>query len=139
MTKFGLSSFLWRLGAAFLLVVVTYNPLKYSYYHWVVDGGQEGLPLKVLIGLLLLVGYGIFLTATWKSMGVIGMLIVVVFFLVLLWVFYSLGWIQPDDPSEFAWIAIIILAAVLAIGMSWSGIWRRLTGQVTVDDVETNL
>ena len=118
---------------------MTYNPLKYSYYHWVVDGGQEGLPFKVLIGLLLLVGYGIFLTATWKSMGVMGMLIVVVFFLVLLWVFYSLGWIQPDNPTEFAWIAIIILAAVLAIGMSWSGIWRRLTGQVTVDDVESEL
>ena len=134
MSGFGLVDFLKRWIPALILVILTYNPLKYSYYHWVMEGDDGSLPIKVLVGLVLLIGYGIYLSATWKSMGMFGMLIVIIFFLVLLWVFYSLGWIKPDDPSDFAWISIVILATVLAVGMSWSGIWRRLTGQVTVDD-----
>lgn len=140
MPGFGFKDFIWRWIPAFLLVVLTYNPLQYSYYHWITGPSEGNLPVMVLAGLILLIGYGIYLTATWKSMGPVGMLIVAGFFLVLLWVFYSYGWIQPNDPSEIAWIAIAILATVLAVGMSWSGIWRRLTGQVTVDDTmdETN-
>jgi hypothetical protein len=28
----------------------------------------------------------------------------------------------------------VLIAAVLAIGMSWSHVWRRLSGQVEVDE-----
>ena len=135
LAEFGLKGFLWRWIPALILVLITYNPLGYSFYHWVMGEGGS-VPIQVLIGLVLLIGYAIYLSATWKSMGLLGVIVVVAFFLVLLWVFYSLGWIRPDDPSEFAWIALIILSIVLAVGMSWSGIWRRLTGQVTVDDMD---
>jgi len=30
----------------------------------------------------------------------------------------------------------VCLAVLLAVGMSWSYIWRRLTGQVAVDEVD---
>ena len=137
MTNFGFTGFLWRLIPALALVFLTYNPLGWSYYHWVMGPeGGDNLPLKVLAGIVLLIGYGVYLTATFKSMGPIGVIIVVAFFLVLLWVFYYYNWLTPDNPTEFAWIALIILALTLAIGMSWSGFWRRMTGQVTTDAVE---
>ncbi|MCB1714829.1 MAG: hypothetical protein KDK04_07685 [Candidatus Competibacteraceae bacterium] len=133
---FGFSGFLWRFIPALALVFLTYNPLKWSYFHWVMQPEGDSIPLKVLVGIILLIGYGVYLTATFKSMGPIGVIIVIVFFLVLLWVFYSYGWLQINDPSEFAWVALIIIALTLAIGMSWSGFWRRMTGQVTTDSVD---
>jgi hypothetical protein len=35
-----------------------------------------------------------------------------------------------------AWVSMVCLALLLAIGMSWSHVRRRMTGQVDVDDVE---
>ena len=32
------------------------------------------------------------------------------------------------------WVILIILSVMLAIGLSWSHVWRRLTGQFEVDD-----
>ena len=136
LATFGLTSFLWRWIPALLLVFLTYNPLKWSYYHWVAQPDGGDLPLKLLVGVVLLIGYGVYLTATWKSMGPVGMVVVVLFFGVLLWVFYDFGWLVPDEPSEFGWISLIVLATILALGMSWSGIWRRMTGQVTTDSVD---
>ena len=135
-TNFGFGEFLWRFVIALALVLLTYNPLEWSYFHWVMQGTNDGLPLKILAGIILLIGYGIFLTATFKSMGATGVVIIIAFFLVLLWVFYSYGWLRPNDPGEIAWIALLILALTLSIGMSWSGLWRRMTGQVTTDSVE---
>jgi hypothetical protein len=134
--EFGIGGFLWRFLPALALVLLTYNPLKWSYFHWVMQPEGEGLPLKILAGIVLLIGYGIYLTATFKSLGAIGVIVVIVFFISLLWVFYSYGWLSLDDSTQFGWIALVLLALTLAIGMSWSGFWRRMTGQVTTDSVD---
>jgi hypothetical protein len=39
-----------------------------------------------------------------------------------------------DSVTEFTWVILIILSLMLAIGLSWSHVWRRLTGQFEVDD-----
>jgi hypothetical protein len=39
-------------------------------------------------------------------------------------------WIDLATPSAVAWVALLILGAVLGIGLSWSLIRARLTGQV---------
>jgi len=134
--EFGISGFLWRFIPALALVVLTYNPFKWSYFHWVMQPDGDGIPLKILAGIILLIGYGVYLTATFKSMGAIGVIVVVVFFAALLWVFHSYGLLSFDDTTQAAWIALVILALTLAIGMSWSGFWRRMTGQVTTDAVD---
>jgi hypothetical protein len=36
----------------------------------------------------------------------------------------------------FGWIAIVCVALLLALGLSWSHLWRRLTGQVDTDDFD---
>lgn len=139
-SDFGFDEFLWRFIPALILVFLTYNPSGWSYAHWVLAASEGSMPLQILAGLVLLIGYGIYFTATFKSMGPIGVIVVFAFFAVLLWVFHAYGWLRLDDPSEFAWLGLLIFALILAIGMSWSGIWRRMTGQVTTDsvDVDTN-
>jgi uncharacterized membrane protein len=134
MKEFGLMSFLWRWIPAFILLSIIYNPTGYSYYHWVADNPNDRWPLKLLIGLVLAIGVFMYLAATYKSLKVHGVIIIIALFAALLAVFhYQFGW-TPGDADSWVWIGHLIGATILAVGMSWSGIWRRMTGQVTVDD-----
>ena len=53
-----------------------------------------------------------------------------------LWVLVDLGWIRLDDPTVNTWLAIVVFSAVLAIGLGWSIVRRRISGQADVDDVD---
>ena len=53
-----------------------------------------------------------------------------------LWVLFDYGWLSFDNPTLNTWIAILALSLVLAVGLSWSIVRRRLTGQADVDDVD---
>ena len=46
------------------------------------------------------------------------------------------GLLKADSVDAIAWIVLVCLAGVLAIGLSWAHIWRRLTGQYSVDDTD---
>jgi len=51
-------------------------------------------------------------------------------------------WVLTDFPdsinaiSAFAGIILFVTSAVLAVGMSWSHIRRRMTGQIDTDEVD---
>ena len=62
----GWSGFLLRLLAAFALVFASYNPSGYSYYHWVVEQIASPTPWLALVGIVLLIGWAIFLRATMR-------------------------------------------------------------------------
>ena len=38
--------------------------------------------------------------------------------------------------GAITWIMLVTISVMLAIGVSWSHIWRRLTGQFNVEDVD---
>ena len=44
-----------------------------------------------------------------------------------------------EDRNVIAWIALVVLALILAIGMSWSHLYQRWSGQATVDEVDETL
>ena len=48
----------------------------------------------------------------------------------------DLGWLGFDIVTLFSYIGLFILSAVLATGMSWSHIRRRISGQADMDDVD---
>ena len=130
------SGFLLRLMAAAVLVFATYNPTTKSYYHWLSEHISNPTPLMALAGILLLIGWTIYLRATGRSLGVFGLLLASAFFGVLLWMVIDWGWVKPDSVEALTWIIEAILCGVLAIGISWSHIRRRMTGQIDVDEVE---
>jgi len=43
------------------------------------------------------------------------------------------GFLNPDRPSLLSWIALISIGIILGIGLSWSLLRARVTGQVEVD------
>ena len=126
------AGFLLRLVATLVLVLATYNPSEYSFYHWVTK--TEGLgPEHFVVGIVLLIGWVILLAATKRSLSTLGMVLGVLLLGGLVWLLIDFGVLSLDSVSALTWVILICIAALLAIGLCWSHIWRRLTGQFEVD------
>ena len=134
MEKFTAAGFMLRLAADVVLVLLTFNPTGHSFYHWVATGSLT--PLVAVSGLALLIVWGVFITATARSMGLIGVVITLLFLAAIVWLITSWGWLNPHNTGAMTWVVLFACAIVLAIGMSWSHIRRRLTGQADVDEVD---
>ena len=128
--------FLMRWGVAFGLLAATFNPTDWNYARWVSQNFADQMPLAVLLGLLLLVGYIIYLRATLRSIGTFGMGLVLAVIGALLWVLYDFGWLTLENRTGNIWIGLLALSLVLGIGLSWSHVRRRLSGQADMDDVD---
>jgi hypothetical protein len=131
-----MTGFLLRWLFAFGLVTVTYNPTDYNFVRWAATQGQTQLSVTVLVGLVLLVGYIIYLRATLRSIGAFGMLLILALVGALLWVAYDFGLLDLQNRALTMWIGIFALSLVLGIGLSWSIVRRKLSGQADVDDVD---
>ncbi len=128
--------FLLRWVCAFLLLAATFNPTEYNYIQWIRSYGGMNVSIAVLAGLVLLVGYIIYLRATLRSIGAFGMILVLAVVGAGLWVLYDLGVLRLKDPTMNVWVGLGALSFVLAIGLSWSIVRRSLSGQADVDDVD---
>ena len=61
--------FIVRWVCAFLLLAATFNPTEYNYVQWVRSYGGMNISIAVLTGLVLLIGYIIYLRATLRSIS----------------------------------------------------------------------
>src|SRR5437870_972698 len=77
--------FLLRLLAAIVLVLCTFNPSGYSYVHWVASVFPHITPVQAIVGIVLAVGWIVYLTATMRSIGFIGVIIGLAFFGAVVW------------------------------------------------------
>ena len=137
---FNLESFLVRLFFALVLVFATFNPSGYSFYHWVLKTMEAGFePLMVFAGIVLLIGWVIYIRATITSLGLIGLILAFAFFGSLLWIVIDWGIVPVDSVQVITYIVLTLLSMVLAIGMSWSHIRRRMSGQVDVNETDDDL
>lgn len=122
---------------AFLLLALTFNPTQWNYIRWSMDNWETETPMTVLLGLLLLIGYIIYLRATIRSIGGFGMFLVLAVVAALVWVLYDWGVLSLENPDQNTWIGIFALSAVLGIGLGWSIVRRMLSGQYSLDDTDT--
>ncbi len=127
---------LLRFIAALVLVFCTYNPEGYSYYHWVIQQLPDYSVLKIFLGVVLAIGWTIFIRATLRSLGALGLALAFAFFGTLLWLIVDYGLVPADSVRALSYIVLLVLSGVLAVGMSWSHIRRRLSGQADMDDVD---
>lgn len=127
--------FLRWLGA-FLLLAATFNPTEMNYLHWAQANFATQLPLVVLMGLLLAVGYMVYVVATLRSIGAFGIVLIAAIFGALVWVLIDWGWLNLQNPKLNLWLGILALSVVLGIGLSWSILRQRLSGQASVDEIE---
>lgn len=135
MNDLSFSGFLVRAVLSLVLVLLTFNPSGYSYVHLVADGFPSITPVEAVLGILLLIGWIIFLGATLKSIGLVGMVLAFGLCAALIWMIVSWGWVSLQNTNALTWIGLVILAVIMAIGMAWAHLYRRWTGQTTVDEV----
>jgi hypothetical protein len=132
---FGVSGFIARWLAALFLVFATYNPSGYSYCDWIADIGGGHWILKALVSVVLVIAYATFVLATLRSLGRLGVATWVTFFSSIVWLMINIGIIQTLNVRMFVTFALIILANVFAVGVSWSYIRLRLSGQADTNNV----
>ena len=128
--------FLLRWLFAFALIAATFNPTRWNFTRWASENFTSQMPLTVFFGLLLFVGYVIYLRATLRSIGGFGMFLVFAVFAALIWVLYDLGALSLDNSALNVWIGILALSLILGIGLSWSFVRRAISGQFDVDDAD---
>ena len=126
--------FLLRWIFAFALIAATFNPTDWNFVNWAGTNYAQELPLTVLFGLVLLIGYIIYLRATLRSIGGLGMFLVFALFAALIWVLWDRGLLSLSNSDFNSWMGILALSLVLGIGLSWSFVRRTITGQFDVDD-----
>ena len=131
----GASGVLARIASALALVLLTFNPSGHSYCHWLASGFPHVTAAQVVVGLLLLIGWVVYVTATLRSLGLFGVTLLLALIAALVWFAVQNGWLQLAGGSTLAWIAVIAMGLILGVGMCWSFVRRRLSGQTDVDEV----
>jgi hypothetical protein len=132
--NFTFASFVLRYLISLVLVFITYNPSEYSWVHWL--NSDVALVYKAASGIVLLIGWVMFLRATWNSLGAFGTLLAAAFFGVMIWLLIEWGLLTLSNASVMTWVIEFVLSGVLAIGMSWSHIRRKMSGQYDTDEIE---
>lgn len=128
---------------ALLLVYATWNPMGQSFTHWVIvplfgsaaEAPTIAAPVKFLLGIVLLVGWVIYLQATRRALGLMGALLVAAICGGVVWLLAAYK-IVAVQGSALPHLILISLAILLAMGMSWSHLSRRMSGQIDTDTVE---
>ena len=128
--------FLLRFMFALLLVMLTYNPSGYSYSHWLQNSFSDFGPLLGIAGISLIIGWVIYMRATLRSLGLIGLILAGLFFAAIIWLLIDWGWLGLNNVTAMSWVILVLISAVLAVGISWSHIRRKISGQVDADDVD---
>lgn len=135
---FSWTSFFIRFIFAIIVVFSTYNPEDVSYYHWVIRDLAGFSVLKAFIGVVLLIGWVILFRSTLGSLGTIGIILATAFFGLAIWLIINMLGLSTDSFRVISYVIEFLLASVLSIGVSWSHIRRRISGQVGTDEIESD-
>ncbi len=134
--SFGWDGFLVRFIFAIIVTFATYNPEGMSYYHWIYDSLPEFSIVKAFVGVVLLITWIILIRATLGSLGFIGIILAAAFFGLAIWLVIDVLGLSTDSFRVISYIIEIMLASVLSIGVSWSHVRRRISGQIDTDELD---
>jgi hypothetical protein len=121
-----------RMVCAVALVLLTFNPSGHSFYHWLVAPPVGITASKAVVGVLLLIGWVICLRTAFVALGTLGLVLSAALFGSVVWLLVDQGWLELSGVSARSWLVLVVLGLVLGIGLSWSLIRARATGQVEV-------
>ncbi len=127
---------LLRWLGAFLLLAAIFNPTRWNFVTWARANWPDQTPLIVFGGLILAVAMMVYVMATLRSIGILGALLIATIFAAGLWVLTDWGLLALGNSALTVWLTIFALSLILGIGLSWSILRQRLSGQASVDEIE---
>jgi len=136
MRNLSMGGLIARFLASLLLVTVTFNPSGYSFVHWIAGNFPHFQPLQLVLGIALLAAWLFFLHATWRSLGTLGVALGAAFFAAMAWLFSSWGWFSLTNHNTVIWVALLMIACLLTLGLCWALIQARVSGQAVVEEVK---
>jgi len=135
--EFNLVNVLLRMAFSLALVFLTFNPSGHSYYHWLTGSLPQVQPVVVIAGIALLGAWLFFVRSTFSSMGTAGVVLLLALFAAIVWLMVTQGWLSMANRASMAWVVLTCLGLLLGIGMSWAHIRARISGQASVDRVDS--
>jgi len=123
---------LWRLLFAVALVLLTFNPSGYSFYHWLLVA-QVDVAAKALVAVALLIGWVVCLRTAFIALGTLGLVLGAALFGAAVWLLVNTGVLSLSGVTSLTWVVLVVLGLLLGVGLSWSLIRARATGQIEVE------
>jgi hypothetical protein len=120
---------------AFALVVLTWNPTSANFIRWALNQWSNMPPVVAFVALALVAGWAVFIHATARSLGAMGVILTIALAGTVLWML-NRYLLDLTNDTVLAWVLLTLVAGVLTVGMSWSHLRRRWSGQADVDDVD---
>ncbi|MGQ9370795.1 DUF6524 family protein [Azospirillum sp. ST 5-10] len=131
--RFKLSDFVVRWLFLYALITATYNPSGYCYVDWLLSSDTSYLPVKIFIGISLLILYGFILAMVGRAMKGMGVFLAILFFSTLTWALDSQD-LLPRTRFGLMLLVEAFLAATLAAGLSLVLVRQQVSGHVTATD-----
>ena len=136
MRNLSIGGIIGRFLASLILVVATFNPTGYSFVGWIAGHFPHLEPLQVVVGIGLSALWLFFLHATWRSLGMVGVVLGVAFFAAMVWLFTSWGWFSLSNHNVLIWVVLVMMACLLTLGLCWALLQARIAGQAVVEEVK---
>ena len=90
-----------------------------------------GVVVPALLG-----AWGVFINATRRSIGIAGALLIMALSGCVTWVLMDFGVVSASSSRGITHVVLFCTAMLLAVGMNWSHLQRRLSGQVDMDNTD---
>lgn len=128
-----------RWAGAFFLLAAVYNSTGYSYYHWVATTDLSYWSFKIVAGIILYVFFALYFNASLRALRLSGLILISVASALATFIFFP-NPIDFDTPApQLLMFLQIIIANILAVGVSWSYIRQMLSGQLDVNNINGGL
>lgn len=132
--KFGFVSMLVRWLMIMGVITAIYNPSGRSFLHWAVQGTAP-LSLRLAVGSLLLAALAYCWRLSVRALGPIGVLMLAVLLAVAATALVDIGLVEPRGRAAVIAYLQAIVSTGLTIGVSWSALRTRISGQIDSDDI----
>ncbi|WP_109119005.1 DUF6524 family protein [Azospirillum sp. TSO22-1] len=129
------AGFIVRMLLTLLTVFGTYNPSGYSYWHWIRMEDAGDWTLKLFAGTVIVFLLYTHVLATWRSMKLIGVTMVVISYVTAVWTLWDHDLLDLNDPTIVTLTLLSGVTLVLGMGFLWSLVRYRLSGQVDSQNV----
>lgn len=120
-----------RMGLATALVLVTFNPSGYSFAHWITAPPVAVTPAKAVAALVLVIGWLICLRTAFVAMGKVGLAMGLALFAAFVWMLVDRQ-VLALTGSAIVWVSLLVVGLLMGVGLSWSLVRARATGQLEV-------
>ena len=93
-----------RIVLALVLVMITFNPSGWSFYHWITAPPAGITAVKAFAAVLLLIGWLVCLRTAYVAIGLIGAVLLAILLATVVWMLIDYHIIDVAGRAAMVWI-----------------------------------